>query len=182
MDQPGRGKGDQLEGNFSTVCDETAGCPNYTGKWPNQASEPVYAWANTYDSSMTSYWQSSADAKPVMANNRDYYFPCGSNNSSCSSFTGAYGSGAAHWRPSLLRAPRVSDIGRLTKVPGTAAGMDSEMESSTCVRRQIPGPPITPPTPTRTHWLEVQPYPRRPGPGPPGSAVSDKPLFLNDLC
>lgn len=102
MDQPGRGKGDLLEGNFPKVCDETRGCPNYTGTRPNQEMEPVYAWGNSYDSTMTNYWQSSADAKPIMANNRDYYFPCGSKNSSCSSFTGAYGvgSGTLGSRPS----------------------------------------------------------------------------------
>jgi len=93
LDQPGRGKGDLLMGNFPTVCDSTTECKTYKGTWPNQALEPYYAWANTYDSHVKSFW-TNTDSGPLMQNNRDYYFPCGTRNSSCSSFTGAFGVGS----------------------------------------------------------------------------------------
>jgi hypothetical protein len=92
LDQPGRGKGDLLEGNFPTVCDKSAGCPSYNGTWSNQALEPFYMWDNTVGTGFSAYW-SNSDDHAVMSNNQDYYFPCGTYNSSCSKFTGAAGVG-----------------------------------------------------------------------------------------
>jgi hypothetical protein len=92
LDMPGRGKGDLLKGQFPTVCDSATGCSTYGGTWPAQAVEPYYAWANTYNSATRNYW-TNTDSKPLMQNNRDYYFQCGPLNASCSSFTGAYGVG-----------------------------------------------------------------------------------------
>lgn len=93
LDMPGRGKGDLLTGSFPTLCDSTTRCTTYDGTWPNQEIEPWYAWANTASSALQNYWQST-DTAPLMKNNRDYYFQCGSYNSSCSSFTGAAGVGS----------------------------------------------------------------------------------------
>ena len=47
LDQPGRGKGDLLGGNFPTRCDQTTGCTTYNGTWPNEALEPVYEWLDS---------------------------------------------------------------------------------------------------------------------------------------
>jgi hypothetical protein len=94
MDQPGRGKGDLLGGNFPTVCDETTGCKTYGGKWPSQELEPWYFWDNTVNAATRSNWAETDTTPPLMTNNRDYYFQCGSLNSSCtSSFTGTAGVG-----------------------------------------------------------------------------------------
>ena len=92
LDQPGAGVGDLLSGNFPKVCDQTTGCTTYNGSWSNEALEPWYAWGNTLGSATENFWQNTDD-HAVMANNRDYYFQCGSYNSSCSSFTGAAGAG-----------------------------------------------------------------------------------------
>ncbi len=43
IDQPGRGIGDLLTGNFPTKVNSTTG----TIAWPNQALEPLYFWRNT---------------------------------------------------------------------------------------------------------------------------------------
>jgi hypothetical protein len=93
LDQPGRGQGDLLSGTFPATCDQTQGCPSHDGTWPNEALEPWYMWSNTLGSATTAYW-SNSDDHAVMTNNIDYYFPCGSLNSSCSSFTGAHGVGS----------------------------------------------------------------------------------------
>lgn len=93
MDQPGAGVGDLLAGNFPTVCDSTTGCSTYNGAWSNQVAEPWYAWSNTLGSATNNFWQNTDD-HAVMANNQDYYFQCGSFNSTCSgSFGGSAGIG-----------------------------------------------------------------------------------------
>lgn len=57
--------------------------------WPNQDLEPVYMWDNSI-LNRANY----AHSGTVTHNNRDYYYDCGSSNSSCSSgFTGAAGTG-----------------------------------------------------------------------------------------
>ena len=162
MDQPGRGKGDLLEGNFSTVCDETLGCSTYDGQWPNQAIEPVYAWSNTYDGSMTGYWQSSADVHPVMTNNQDYYFPCGSLNSSC---TGHSLEPSAQAAARELRGHRPARPVWLTSRPIKEAGMRAATASGTAcsisARPQIPGrTPGTRLTNIRTRSIKVPGMPQ----------------------
>ena len=59
--------------------------------WPQQYLEPVYLWMNTLPAGMSG---ETNIQDSVTVNNRDYYFDCGSYNSSCSSgFTGAHGTG-----------------------------------------------------------------------------------------
>jgi len=60
LDQPGRGKGDLL----------TDKNPVATGSWPHQASEPVYAWGNTYNNSRQ---LDVASKYPTIQENRDLY-------------------------------------------------------------------------------------------------------------
>lgn len=74
LDQPGRGKGDLLKGNFPTACDQTTGCGTYNGYWLNQASEPWYLWDNTWTvprgGYRNTYWRNN---NGVTVENRDYY-------------------------------------------------------------------------------------------------------------
>jgi hypothetical protein len=60
LDQPGRGKGDLL-------ADKN---PLATGSWPHQASEPAYAWGNTYNNSRQ---LDLASQYPTIHENRDFY-------------------------------------------------------------------------------------------------------------
>jgi hypothetical protein len=75
LDQPGRGQGDLLQGAFPSVCDVTAGdCASgiYTGRWPNEALEPVYIWGNTWAGSVGPDIVSVAEPYVLKAN-RDYF-------------------------------------------------------------------------------------------------------------
>jgi hypothetical protein len=60
LDQPGRGKGDLL----------TDVNPVATGSWPRQASEPAYAWGNTYNNLRQ---LNLASPYPTIQENRDFY-------------------------------------------------------------------------------------------------------------
>ncbi len=96
LDQIGRGVGDLLQGSFPNVCDASStDCAKgiYTGRWPNQALEPVYEWLDQW-SAVTgwpgSIWsQQNAQASP----NRDYYLYTLSWNGS--NFTGTAFNGTA---------------------------------------------------------------------------------------
>jgi hypothetical protein len=70
-------------------------------QWPQQYLEPIYMWDNTVGSATYILIQDS-----VTQNNRDYYYDCGSGNSSCSTFTGAAGTGSGPLanRPSTCTA------------------------------------------------------------------------------
>jgi hypothetical protein len=91
LDQPGRGQGDLLSGNFPTLIDATTG----TIAWPNQALEPYYEWLDTQTPIPTNpsgiLTNGSASALTV---NKDYYI----NNASFTGATGV-GSGALSSRP-----------------------------------------------------------------------------------
>lgn len=100
LDQVGRGQGDLLQGSFPNVCDATStDCTNgiYTGRWPNQALEPVYEWLDQWHT--PSGWAGvlwSGDGVVTLAN-RDYYtYTLAWNGSSFAgtSFTGASGTGS----------------------------------------------------------------------------------------
>jgi hypothetical protein len=107
IDQPGRGKGDLLQGDFPNACDVTnRGCmtPNYNGVWPNQALEPIYEWMDTW-SKVPGYPSPFANTQPNanFSPNRDYYLWCNSSSSTgCTSFNGTIGvgSGLSSGRPS----------------------------------------------------------------------------------
>lgn len=86
LDQPGRGLGDLLSGDFSTVQNATLSClvDNAADPdcWPRQALEPVREWLNTFTGNAY-----NNEASTVMTANQDYYAYTGS-------FTGATGIGS----------------------------------------------------------------------------------------
>jgi hypothetical protein len=91
LDQPGRGKGDLLKGYLPNKVNATTG----TIRWPNQAQEPVYMWANV--GSNRPGWggseYSNASGGRVAAN-RDYYPQAsGVQTSPTSPFNGTSGTG-----------------------------------------------------------------------------------------
>jgi Chitobiase/beta-hexosaminidase C-terminal domain len=95
LGQPGRGQGDLLSGStFGTLVNSTTG----TVAWPHEKLTPIYSWMNTYTS--THYggvYAALNDGVPTNTNNVDFFFECGVvngvTNPSCSSFTGAAGTG-----------------------------------------------------------------------------------------
>jgi hypothetical protein len=103
MDQPGQGVGQLLVNDFPNTVNSTTG----TIAWSNEALEPVYEWMDSYSpvpnnpSNLLSVAQADAEF-----NNADFYYQCGSYNSSCRSFTGAFGTGSGplSGRPSTCTA------------------------------------------------------------------------------
>jgi hypothetical protein len=102
VDQPGSGQGDLMSGywpnptNTVTKCTSTQSCFN-----PNEASEPVYEWMDTWAGSSGSFWNNYDS--DVLINNSDYYVWCNpSSASGCKSFDGTrgVGSGTLASRPS----------------------------------------------------------------------------------
>ena len=98
IDQVGRGKGDQLEGQFPNACDQTQGCPSYNGSWPNQALEPVYEWLDSWTAAPGygySFWNTT-EGGSVIVQNRDYYLWCNASSpTGCTSaFNGTQGTGS----------------------------------------------------------------------------------------
>jgi hypothetical protein len=112
LDQIGRGQGDLLQGSFPNVCDATsADCTNgvFTGRWPNQAIEPVYEWLNQWNT--PSGWAGVlwSNGSSQTSQNQDYYLYTSSWTGT--SFAGAAfngtigtGSGALASRPSTCTA------------------------------------------------------------------------------
>lgn len=89
LDQAGAGKADPLTG-------PTTDPPTNT-EWPNQASEPLYAWNNTkngVDYTSTFFTQVSQGALPTIQENRDYYNWKGPQVTSTSPFNGTTGTGS----------------------------------------------------------------------------------------
>ena len=100
LDQPGRGKGDQLQGDFPKACDVTSGqCAkqNYNGSWPNEALEPVYEWSDKW-AQVPGYPRGFVNNynPEVLAQNRDFYLWCNSaSTTGCTStFNGTTGTGS----------------------------------------------------------------------------------------
>jgi hypothetical protein len=98
LDQPGRGKGDLLSGDFPSEVNTTTG----TITWPHQALEPVYEWLNTGD--IVSGWGGSwvANLAPSrVSRNRDYYLYHGNTNcnAGAGSCTAGVGLGTRAQRP-----------------------------------------------------------------------------------
>ncbi len=61
-----------------------------TISWPNQYLEPIYLWNNSIGSATYMLIQD-----PTSKNNQDYYYDCGSGNSTCSGgFNGSAGTGS----------------------------------------------------------------------------------------
>jgi len=70
LDQPGRGKGDLLTGEFPNKVNSTTG----TRAWPRQALEPMYFWDNNI--TIVSGWGGTLDANNTggrVVADRDYY-------------------------------------------------------------------------------------------------------------
>jgi hypothetical protein len=90
LDGIGRGQSQALNGAaFPGRKDSATGSIT----WPQQKLEPVYMWNNTMNSGGTAATYVLIQDS-VTQNNRDYYYDCGTGNSSCSgSFTGAAGTG-----------------------------------------------------------------------------------------
>jgi hypothetical protein len=91
LDQPGRGQGDLITGGFPNKLNSTTG----TLRWPNQALEPIYIWANT--GNIVSGWGGSYysnNSGGRVAANRDYYPQAsGIQTSQTSPFDGTSGTG-----------------------------------------------------------------------------------------
>jgi len=91
LDQPGRGPGDLLVGQFSSKVNNRTGII----EWPAQALEPLYFWNNT--GSNVSGWSGSIDSNNTAGrsvSNRDYYLPAsGIQTSATSPFNGTVGCG-----------------------------------------------------------------------------------------
>ncbi len=70
LDQPGRGQGDLLVNNFSTVSNNA----NPGIHWPNQTLEPIYEWLDTWNAVPDNPGQRvSVSSGSLFAANRDYY-------------------------------------------------------------------------------------------------------------
>lgn len=100
LGQPGRGQGDLLTGSgFPGTVNSTT----KTVAWPHETLTPIYSWMNSYSSThYTGVYgifrdDTAGSSGSLIANNTDYYFECGAvdgvTNPSCSSFTGAAGTG-----------------------------------------------------------------------------------------
>lgn len=94
IDQPGNGIGDLITGTAPSQVNQTTGIISTL----NQALDPVYIVNNTWTTSGGGGYSgvnSSAEAQ-VLINNTNYYYDCASafSNPSCTSFTGAFGTGA----------------------------------------------------------------------------------------
>jgi hypothetical protein len=112
LDQPGRGKGDLLSGQFPIACDMTTGCTTYNGTWPNQALEPLYEWLDSWAAAPGyPYGFATAATPTVEVQNQDYYLWCNAsaNGTGCTSFNGStgVGSGLFSARPSTC-TPQVA--------------------------------------------------------------------------
>jgi hypothetical protein len=92
IDQPGRGQGDLLSGQFPSRVDTV------TNKiaWPNQKLEPIYFWLNSY----TALGNGNGSTNPISIDgniwtqNQDYYLSSDqSSGTDCNGFTGATGIG-----------------------------------------------------------------------------------------
>jgi len=89
IDSIGRGKGDLLAGGFPNRVDSVTG----TITWPNQASDPVYMWMNTFNpvpQETNYYWVTYAPA--AITENKDYYLQL-PNVQESASFNGTAGTG-----------------------------------------------------------------------------------------
>jgi hypothetical protein len=96
LDQPGRGQGDMLSGDFPNQINNRTG----TISWPNQKLEPLYEWLNV--GTITPGWGGgymSNQAPTRIVANRDYYLYTSSFNG-----TSGVGSGPRSSRPSSCTA------------------------------------------------------------------------------
>jgi hypothetical protein len=106
LDGTGRGKGDLITGNsFPSVVDSATG----TQTWPNQQSDPVYVWSNTF--TQPTYFATSDSAT---LENRDYYLQL-PNVNEAATFNGGAGIGSGTLTPSTA--------GAYTNAPNCTSGV-----------------------------------------------------------
>jgi hypothetical protein len=102
LDQPGRGQGDLISGDFPNAVNTRTG----TIAWPNQTLEPVYEWGNT--GTTAPGWGDGGlfdnQSKGRLVQNRDYYLYTASFNGTSGVGVGARASrpatctkGVAYW-------------------------------------------------------------------------------------
>jgi hypothetical protein len=103
IDQPGRGQGDLLTGEFPTKVNSTTG----TISWPHQTLEPLREWLNSFEA--VSGWGNDGDDRYGNSSagrlvvNRDYYYENASFNGTSTqgnATTGGVGVGPRASRPS----------------------------------------------------------------------------------
>ena len=105
FDQPGRGKGDLLTGDFSPwdsqgVRNATTGCSwNQACVWPRQALEPLYEWNNSWSCPNCGGQYVANSNSDALQGNRDYYLFTTSFNGSS-----GVGRGVLSSRPSTCTA------------------------------------------------------------------------------
>jgi len=108
LDQPARGAGDLLSGNFPPnglgICNIALNpaCNIFTGQWPHQVLSPIYLWANTITGTPFSL---VGGGNGIVIDNRDYYQQFGTYGES-GSFDGTrgVGQGLLSARPSTCTA------------------------------------------------------------------------------
>lgn len=105
LDNPGTGVSDLLTGNFPNKVDNSTG----TLTWPNQASEPIYEWMDTWSpppGGGAAYISNTGGSRIVQ--NSDYYAWCDpASQSGCVTFDGTVGVGSG----TLASRPATCTIG-----------------------------------------------------------------------
>jgi hypothetical protein len=92
LDQSGRGQGDLISG------------ANPTPAWPHQAAEPIYAWNNTINGTVSPLVVGNAGTPPVVQEGRDFYnCTIGAPKAGC--LTGTVGSPAGSPTPKAGYTP-----------------------------------------------------------------------------
>lgn len=98
LDQPGRGVGDLLSGLFPTKCDQTLGCTTFNGQWPNEASEPIYEFADLWNSvaGFPSTFLNNENPSQIVANQDVYVYTLAWNGTAFAgtAFNGTVGTGS----------------------------------------------------------------------------------------
>jgi len=163
IDQPGRGKGDLLQGFAPNLINSRTG----TISWPNEALEPVYEWSDTY-AGAPGYQNLVVDNydSDVLAPNRDYYLYTASFNG-----TSGVGSGLLSARPTTC-TPNVAywatDTNTLYQCssPNTWTKYYTPYPYPHPLVSGTPGPP------------QPGPNPPPPGPNPPPVTVSTSTLAV----
>ncbi len=126
LGQPGRGQGDLLRGSgFPGTVNSTTG----TVSWPHEVLTPIYTWMNSYNSTHYKgvygiiHDDTSGAGGSLITNNTDYFYECGAvdgvTNPSCSSFTGAAGTGFG----TLANRPSACKAGTDPMTGGNAPGV-----------------------------------------------------------
>jgi hypothetical protein len=149
IDQPGRGKGDLLSGEFPNAINTATSSIH----WPNQALEPIYEWNDSWAPVPGYPYAPLNNYNPeVLVENRDFYL-------SAASFTGTsgVGSGALSSRPTTCNmnvAYWASDTNTLYQCRAGNTWVPYYMPYAyphPLVHGMITPPPTAPAAPTNLH-------------------------------